>query len=258
MGLLNKLIIKKISQPLKLAGMQRCVFIGPHPDDIEIGAGGTAARLAAMGADVHFLIATDGCCGAPDEDKTMLDMAKIRAEETAKAAALLGAKSVVNLGFQDGGSYTVTELQARLTKELARLKPDVIFAPDPRLASECHADHLKTGEAAMRAFLSCGNRLLTEVLGETPAAPKALCLYYTDRPNYYVGTRKYRATQRAALAAHKSQMLEPVVNGSTPMDGIWLYITYRALRFGLKRGKGYAEGFRMLTPLTSHCCAEKL
>lgn len=60
---LTRLALKFAVPAVKLEAYRRYLFIGPHPDDIEIGAGATAAKLAAEGKDVAFLICTDGRYG---------------------------------------------------------------------------------------------------------------------------------------------------------------------------------------------------
>ena len=57
-------IALKFAVPVpKLENFQRYLFVGPHPDDIEIGAGATAAKLASQGKTVCFLVCTDGRFG---------------------------------------------------------------------------------------------------------------------------------------------------------------------------------------------------
>ena len=60
---LSKLILKAAVPIPHVEDYQRYLFVGPHPDDIEIGAGATAGKLAAMGKDICFLICTDGQFG---------------------------------------------------------------------------------------------------------------------------------------------------------------------------------------------------
>ena len=56
--------VLRFAAPLpKIEQFDRFLFLGPHPDDIEIGAGATAAKLAAAGKQVTFLICTDGRYG---------------------------------------------------------------------------------------------------------------------------------------------------------------------------------------------------
>ena len=59
MSILKRII--RLAAPLpKIEQFERFLFIGPHPDDIEIGAGATAAKLATQGNKVCFLICADG------------------------------------------------------------------------------------------------------------------------------------------------------------------------------------------------------
>ena len=57
---LTRLALKFAVPAVKLEAYRRYLFIGPHPDDIEIGAGATAAKLAAEGKDVDVLVGSDG------------------------------------------------------------------------------------------------------------------------------------------------------------------------------------------------------
>ncbi|MBR1441855.1 MAG: PIG-L family deacetylase [Lachnospiraceae bacterium] len=60
---LTGMILRKAAPVPKMEAFERFLFIGPHPDDIEIGAGATAAKLRQMGKKVCFLICTDGVLG---------------------------------------------------------------------------------------------------------------------------------------------------------------------------------------------------
>ena len=83
---------------------------------------------------------------------------------------------------------------------------DVIFAPDPAAASECHADHLNVGEAARRVAVFAPNPGIMGALDLSPAPVLALAYYMTARPNQYVCTRGYLALQLESIyGCHKSQ-----------------------------------------------------
>ena len=60
---LTKLVLHFAAPVPKIESFERYLFIGPHPDDIEIGAGAPAAKLAAMGKTICFLVCTDGRFG---------------------------------------------------------------------------------------------------------------------------------------------------------------------------------------------------
>ena len=110
MSILKKII--RTAAPLpKIEEMERFLFIGPHPDDIEIGAGATAAKLAAAGKKVCFLICTDGRFGTSNSPElSPEEMAEIRKRESIASAASLGVEDVRFLGLSDGGLYKKKEL----------------------------------------------------------------------------------------------------------------------------------------------------
>ena len=60
---LTSLALRFAAPPPKIEQFDRILFLGPHPDDIEIGAGATACKLARQGKKVSFLICLDGRYG---------------------------------------------------------------------------------------------------------------------------------------------------------------------------------------------------
>ena len=147
---LTKLALSLAAPVPRPGEFRRCLFIGPHPDDIEIGAGATAARFAAEGKQVSFLICLDGRFGLENAPAgtTPEELAAIRRRESIRSAAALGVSNVRFLGLSDGGLYDREELLRGMARVIGEVKPEIIFAPDPFVASECHADHLNVGEAA--------------------------------------------------------------------------------------------------------------
>ena len=92
---ITKLAIKLASPLPELDSFNRYLFIGPHPDDIEIGAGATAAKLAESGKAVAFLCCIDGRYGSasvPPEE-----LIPIRQDEAKASAAALGVSDVASL-----------------------------------------------------------------------------------------------------------------------------------------------------------------
>lgn len=257
MGLFLKLLLKAAPLP-DYRKFKRVLFIGPHPDDIEIGAGGTARKLALRGAEVYFLIATDGGAGSLDPEMTSEKLAIIRKAEAEKAGTFLGAKEVEVLSFPDGGDYSVEELTTEIVRRIVKIKPDAVFCPDPLLPTETHPDHLKTGEAARRAIPISQFPLAVKRRGiELPddcELPQGINLlyYYTARPNIYVPLGK--AEQQAKIEAirlHQSQV-------DAGFEGVFRYLDFKAKRFGFKAKAKYGEAFYGLGPLHQHCFPEKI
>jgi LmbE family N-acetylglucosaminyl deacetylase len=248
-------LMKKIAPVPKLTNYDNYVFVGPHPDDIEIGAGATAAKLVKMGKKVTFIIATDGRYGSEDADTDREGLVKTRQEEQRRAAEILGVKDIIFLPFSDGGAYQTEELSKELALLFGELKPDVVFCPDYQLINECHPDHVKTGRAASYAFISCMSAPLMKDLGSKSCSPKAIAYYYTDKPNSYVCVKDTHAQRIKALHEYKSQF--PIENDTQRIFfGICLYLNLRTIKYGLKRLCGRAEAFRALSAMHTHCAPE--
>jgi LmbE family N-acetylglucosaminyl deacetylase len=127
-----------------------------HPDDPEISAGGTLASWAAAGADVSVLITTRGDKGTQDPDADLGELARLRVEETAKAAALLGFTGHFHLGYHDGELPDDQELREAITRYVRELRPQVVLCPDPTAVFfgdryYNHHDHRVTGWATLDA-----------------------------------------------------------------------------------------------------------
>ncbi len=253
MGLTSAVL--KFAAPVpRITDYSRFLFIGPHPDDIEIGAGASAAALGAAGKTVSFLICTDGRYGleyAPP-GTTPEALIGIRKQETIAGAEALGVSDVRFLGLCDGGNYQKDDLITGIARVIGELQPEVIFAPDPFIPAECHPDHLAVGEAARTLAFFAPFREIMELRDARAADVQALAFYMTARPNRFVSTGASLARQRQALMCHKSQF--PA--GSDALRSLTLYLTLRSIDFGIRSLKGRAEGFRVLGKTQMHCLPE--
>ena len=242
-----------IASPLpRIESFERYLFIGPHPDDIEIGAGATAAKLADMGKKVAFLCCIDGRYGSaavPPEE-----LIPIRQAEARASAEKLGVADVSFLPFCDGGFYDTQELKAAMAKAIGEFKPDIIFCPDPQVRSECHPDHLNVGRAASELAYLAPYAGIMQRHGAASAPVKAIAYYMTASPNRCVKTSKELLKRQlsAIFDCHKSQFPD----GSAEGRAIALYLRIRSLDFGLRSLSVHAEGFRMLDTLRMHCLPE--
>lgn len=233
---------------------QRFLFVGPHPDDIEIGAGATAAKLAAMGKSVSFLICTDGRFGiehAP-EGTTPQALIPLRKQEAMASAEKLGVGDVRFLNFPDGGGYDRDFLLRQMAWEIGRFRPDVIFAPDPDVTSECHADHRKAGDCARELAFFAPFEPIMARCGASAAPVQAVAFYMTAKPNYFVDTTSTFAKQAEALGCHQSQF----PTGDAATRSLMAYLKLRARDFGLRSFHRRAEGFRVLGRTQMHCIPE--
>lgn len=244
----------RIAAPFpKVEAFERYLFVGPHPDDIEIGAGATAAKLASMGKQVCFLICTDGRFGDGHTDKHDEELVQLRQQESRKAAAMLGVTDVRFLPLSDGGFYSFDDLTQGIAQVIGDFQPDIVFAPDPCVKSEGHPDHLNVGEAVRRLACFAPYDGIMKKHHAKPSPVQAVAFYMTARPNRYVKTCGFVSKQlKAVFDCHLSQFPK----GGSDAKLIALYLKLRAIDFGIRSFKGQAEGFRVLGTLHMHCMPE--
>ena len=250
---LTRLALRAAASVPRLESFSRYLFVGPHPDDIEIGAGATASRLAAMGKQITFLICTDGRFGDGLTDLRGDALAGAREEEARCSAGLLGVADVRFLNLSDGGFYKQEELLAGIARVIGEVQPEVLLAPDPCVRSECHIDHLNVGQAVRRLACLAPYEGIMAGYGGKSAPVKALPYYMTARPNRYVATRGHVDKQmKAIFDCHLTQFPPNCAEARS----IRLYLTLRSIDFGLRSLKGRAEGFRVLGTTQMHCLPE--
>ncbi len=248
--------VLRFAAPLpRIEGFERFLFIGPHPDDIEIGAGATAAKLVSLGKTVCFLICIDGRYGLGNAPAgtSPEELIRIRMEEARRSAELLGVSDVRFLGFCDGGFYEQKDLVLQIARVVGDFQPELIFAPDPDVTSECHADHRNVGAAARQIACFAPYGELMAGYGAVSAPVKALAYYMTAKPNRYVKTTGFLDRQLdAVFTCHRSQFPEDCPEGK----GIRLYLKLRSADHGLRCCARAAEGFRVLGQTHMHCLPE--
>jgi LmbE family N-acetylglucosaminyl deacetylase len=251
---LTRLLLRFAAPVPQVESFQRYLFVGPHPDDIEIGAGATAAKLTAAGKQVTFLVCTDGRFGlehAP-QGTTPEELVGLRKAEAIASAQALGVTDVRFLDFSDGGFYDFETLVKAMAQIVGDVQPELIFAPDPDVTSECHIDHRNAGEAAKRlAFFAPFPEVMAQY-GAAPAPVRALAFYMTAKPNRFVKTNGLLHQQLDAILCHRTQFPQD----SEAFKSLFLYLKLRSVDFGLRSLKGRAEGFRVLGQTHMHCLPE--
>src|SRR5580700_2151798 len=109
---------------------ERVLAIYAHPDDPEISAGGTLARWADAGAEVHVLVTTRGDKGSDDPDVDADTLTTLRVAETAAASRVLGV-TPHHLDHPDGELRDDAALRLELVRTVRSVRPDVVCCPDP-------------------------------------------------------------------------------------------------------------------------------
>lgn len=254
---LTKLVLRIAAPAPKVEDFSNYLFIGPHPDDIEIGAGATAAKLTASGKKVSFFILTDGRYGDGHSGGIKGDeLAELRRQESIRSAEKLGVTDVRFLGLSDGGFYDYEDMLKGVAKAVGEIKPDLVFAPDPYTGQECHADHLNAGRAAAHIACFAPYPGIMENYGAEAADVKGIAFYMTARANRFVKVTKkqFELQNEALFGCHTSQF--PA--GGDGAKQLALYLNLRSADFGLRNFCAHAEGFRVLGQTHMHCLPENV
>jgi LmbE family N-acetylglucosaminyl deacetylase len=225
---------------------ERAMFIFAHPDDIEFGVAGTAAKWAKRGSEVTYVVITDGNVGSHDRELTAAQLAEIRLGEQKAAADVAGAKNCIFLGYFDGLLVPSLELRKELVKLIRIHKPNVVVCGDPTMYFRGdrinHPDHRAAGKAAIDAvFPSSEMHLLHKEFEEEGITPHKVNYVYVstyDDANFYVDVSESIDTKIEALRQHTSQLgdWDPEERMKT-----------RAAEVGKRVGFAYAESFRRMT-----------
>ncbi len=219
------------------------MVIVAHPDDAEFGAAGTVCGWTDRGVEVTYVICTDGSAGGVG-DASLAEMAELRQREQRNAAAVVGVKEVIFLGYPDG----YLDPSFALRKELSRLirvhRPEVVITHMPVRGfspiGTNHPDHLAAGEAAYAAVYPQARnpRAYPEFLamGLEAHTVKEIWSAAPVDADHFVDICATVERKIEALLCHVSQMRDP---GAMPR-----WITDRARAAGLKAGMEYAESFK--------------
>lgn len=218
-----------------------------HPDDMEISAGGTLARWADEGRSVHLLILTNGDKGSNNPDHDPAELARTRAQETERAASVLGFESHRILGYPDGELVNSKDTREPVVRLIRELRPDTVVTSDPTMVFfenryYNHSDHRAAGAATLDSiFPGAGNpHFFPEHLREGLEAWQVndIWLGWSLEPNHREDVTELMDRKLAALYEHKSQL---------EMFGYFEdWVREEAERIGGVMGVRYGEAFRVL------------
>ena len=216
--------------------------IGAHPDDVELGCGGTIAKLISEGKKVAILDLTEGELGTRGTNET-------RAIEAKNAAEILGISARENLKMRDGFLINSEEYQLRIIKAIRTYQPEIVFC---NAVDDRHPDHAKAAKLASDAcFLSGLIKIETEESGKKQEKwrPKQVFHYIQWKnlePDFVIDISGFLDKKIESCLAYKTQFYDPTsTEPTTPISSKSFLdsITYRAQDLGRLAGVEHAEGF---------------
>ena len=216
--------------------------IGAHPDDVELGCGGTLAKLILEGKKAAIVDLTQGELGTRGTNIT-------RAQEAASASEILGISARENLKMKDGFILNSEEYQMQIVKMIRKYQPEIVLA---NAVDDRHPDHAKAAKLVSDAcFLSGLVKIETELDGENQKQwrPKQVFHYIQWKhimPDFVVDISDFMDKKIEACLAYKTQFYDP--DSKEPMTPIATKdflesLTYRAQDLGRLSGVEFAEGF---------------
>jgi bacillithiol biosynthesis deacetylase BshB1 len=219
------------------------LVFGPHPDDLELGLGGTIARHAAEGRRVGLCDLTAGELGSngtPDD----------RRREAEAASRVLGAAWRENLGWPDGDITAAPDRLRSAVDLIRRHQPRAVAVP---YWEDRHPDH---GAASRVLDLAVFRSGLRRYETHYPAwRPDWICYYFINTsatPSFVVDVSAHYHVKRAALACHRSQF-DAAAPGAVPTRltaaTFVQLIESRDAQFGAQAGVAFAEGVIVREPV---------
>ena len=216
--------------------------IGAHPDDVELGCGGTLAKLILEGKKAAIVDLTQGELGTRGTNIT-------RAQEAASASEILGISARENLKMKDGFILNSEEYQIQIVKMIRKYQPEIVLA---NAIDDRHPDHAKAAKLVSDAcFLSGLVKIETELGGENQKQwrPKQVFHYIQWKhitPDFVIDISGFMEKKIEACLAYKTQFYDP--DSKEPMTPIATKdflesLTYRAQDLGRLSGVEFAEGF---------------
>lgn len=215
------------------------LVVGAHPDDAELMAGGTIAKLARRGRSVGILDVTAGETGTRGSPS-------VREREAVRAAAILGATLRTNLGLPDGYLDPCAEPTRRALVEAIRaLRPRLVITHHE---ASRHPDHRALVTLVDDAcFLAGLARWRARGAAWKPSALLFATAYVDARPAFLVDVSETFELKARAVAAHRSQVAGARRLGDVPDSGRPLLETIRCLDAanGALISRRYAEPFAL-------------
>lgn len=217
--------------------MANILVVGPHPDDQELGMGGTVLRLAGQGHRVLLLDMTNG-------EPTPHGSVEIRARESAKAAEILGVPRRL-LGLKNREVQHTLEARHAVAAVIREHQASIIFLP---YFEDAHPDHLAVTRIVEDARFDA--KLTKSNIPGTPIYPKWLIYYYCTHlrhvanPSFCIDISEQMDRKEQAILAYESQFVVPAQNKRVVQ---WL----RQMNgyMGSRIGTTYAEPFFTREPL---------
>jgi bacillithiol biosynthesis deacetylase BshB1 len=219
--------------------MADVLIFSPHPDDAELGMGGTIAKLIAQGQKVAVIDVTSG-------EPTPYGDEATRAAETATANAALGSPARENLNLPNRWLEDTIANRKLLAAAIRRHRPRLLFIP---YGLDEHPDHLALHTLATKSRFDA-QLTRSDIPGEPHRVPRLVHFYCTHLrlaivPSFVVDITAHAQAKRRAMEAFQSQFYAHRPRPGEVPEMVMEFCAY----FGGRVGVRYAEPFHVDEPI---------
>jgi bacillithiol biosynthesis deacetylase BshB1 len=220
--------------------MLDALIVAPHPDDAELGAGGTIVRLMGQGWRVGILDLTSG-------EPTPLGTPERRVAETAAANRALGDPWRKNLGLANRSLEPTLANRRALAAVFRATRPRLLFAP---YWEDAHPDHTAATRLVEEARF--WSKLSKSDIPGTPFHPARILYYFSvhlrivERPSLLLDISDQLAPKLEALRSYRSQLVD---NQPVGKSGVIDAVCDRTRFWGHLAGVLHAEPFASREPI---------
>lgn len=229
---------------------------GAHPDDVELFAGGTLVKMAALGYATGVVDMTRGELGTRGTPA-------LRTREARKAAEMLGLKIRENLGLADGEVPLTAAARLKVIRVLRKYCPRVVLT---HYWDDKHPDHVNTSRLVSEAVHHSG--LAKIKTGQKRYRPPTLLFFKLPMyllPTFVVDISDFIEQRNAAIRAYRSQLFdptsrEPSTNLSRPdfLNNIESIHSYYGTLIGKQKGEAFhLKGVLEIRDLVDHFATRK-
>ena len=232
----------------------RALALGAHPDDIEFGCGGTLAKWAAAGCEIHHVVCTDGSKGSWDPGADTAALVKTRQEEQRDASRALGGEGrVAFLEYVDGELESGLDARAKVAYWIRRVKPDVVLGHDPWRRYRLHPDHRNAGFLITDGIVAARDPHFFPEQDVAPHRPTTLLLWEAEEPDHVEDVGDYLDAKLNALLAHRSQFRSTMrIDDPSAADEVQAFrerLLARLGELGALGGFAHGEAFKKIDRL---------
>lgn len=208
----------------------RILAIGPHPDDIEFGCGGTLLRYGRAGNELYQLILTDGCFGGDPA---------IRKREQEEASRALNVKQLFWAGYHDTELEDGRDLIRKIDEVVHIMHPDIVLVNSP---DDSHQDH----RAAARATIAATRNTKEVLFYESPTS-------MNFNPDIFFDITDILDEKVKLLEIHASQVEKTNIKNLRITEVAKAYATFRGVQGRVRHAEGF-HSLRVLRNINDQTC----